>query len=412
MDRSFRTLILVAAIAVSVLVSGGFRTGLCAPADSKEPIKIGLLSSLSGNLAAIKPWWEPTVNMVVNNVNASGGLLGRRVQLILKDDQGDPSLVAQRLTELKSEGVVAILGPFWGANGKPTQQWAETNNIPVISFADPQTISRVNYNKYIFWTLPASDAVTEAIYRGILSKPVKSIYNIGVDVVNPHDQYNWIWGKMKKEHPEVINLGEIWVGGRDMEFSNIISAALAKKPDVINAGIAGPAWAALVQQGQKFNLFQKTRVVGQYILGAEVSTPFGKNYPEGIESAVWCPFWDTSNKAMQDYVQAHLKAAKVYPADKGMEFHLAALAAVAGIKKAGSTDPDAIVKALETVTFDSPIGPIHFDDYDHQANIPIWWATSTQSPNYPIAIGTKMIKYGTDLYPTKEEIMALRAAKK
>jgi branched-chain amino acid transport system substrate-binding protein len=350
--------------------------------------------------------------MVVNNVNASGGLLGRRVQLILKDDQGDPSLVAQRLTELKSEGVVAILGPFWGANGKPTQQWAETNNIPVISFADPQTISRVNYNKYIFWTLPASDAVTEAIYRGILSKPVKSIYNIGVDVVNPHDQYNWIWGKMKKEHPEVINLGEIWVGGRDMEFSNIISAALAKKPDVINAGIAGPAWAALVQQGQKFNLFQKTRVVGQYILGAEVSTPFGKNYPEGIESAVWCPFWDTSNKAMQDYVQAHLKAAKVYPADKGMEFHLAALAAVAGIKKAGSTDPDAIVKALETVTFDSPIGPIHFDDYDHQANIPIWWATSTQSANFPIAIGTKMTKYGTDLYPTKEEIMALRAAKK
>jgi len=112
MDRSFRTLILVAAIAVSVLVSGGFRTGLCAPADSKEPIKIGLLSSLSGNLAAIRPWWEPTVNMVVNNVNASGGLLGRRVQLILKDDQGDPSLVAQRLTELKSEGVVAILGPF------------------------------------------------------------------------------------------------------------------------------------------------------------------------------------------------------------------------------------------------------------------------------------------------------------
>jgi len=167
-----------------------------------------------------------------------------------------------------------------------------------------------------------------------------------------------------------------------------------------------------VQQGQKFNLFQKTRVVGQYILGAEVSTPFGKNYPEGIESAVWCPFWDTSNKAMQDYVQAHLKAAKVYPADKGMEFHLAALAAVAGIKKAGSTDPDAIVKALETVTFDSPIGPIHFDDYDHQANIPIWWATSTQSANFPIAIGTKMTKYGTDLYPTKEEIMALRAAKK
>src|SRR5208283_2099685 len=100
------------------------------------------------------------------------------------------------------------------------------------------------------------------------------------------------------------------------------------------------------------------------------------------------------------------------PADKGMEFHLAALAAVAAIKKAGKTDADALVGALETVTFDTPIGPVHFNDYDHQATIPIWWATSVQSSAYPIAIGTNMIKYGTDLYPSRERMLALRAGKK
>ena len=138
MRKPLLTILLVATIVVPGLVLAGTSTAFCATADSKGPIKIGLLSTLSGNLAAIQPWWEPAVHMVIDSTNASGGLLGRQVQLITKDDQGDPSMVAQRLTELKGEGVVIILGPFWGANGKPTQQWAATNNIPVVSFADPE----------------------------------------------------------------------------------------------------------------------------------------------------------------------------------------------------------------------------------------------------------------------------------
>ncbi len=399
------TVIMVSALALSaVLATPGAAT-------SKEVLKIGLISSLSGPFAMLTRYSVPAVQMVIDKANASGGLLGKQLQLITRDDQGDPSVVAQKLTELKGEGCIAILGPFMGANGRPAVQWASANKVPLITYASPSLSDRVHYNKHVFFTIPVQDAVSEAMYRGILSQPVKSFYFIGGDIANAHEMYDYISAKLKKTHPEIVNLGAVWVGLNSMEFSNLISTALSKKPDVLINGEAGPGWAALCQQGMKFNLFKKTRVVGTYMLESAVTASFGKNYPEGMESAVWCPFWDTS-KAMQDYLQAHLKAAKVYPADKGMEFHLAALALVAGITKAGSSDPDAIADALENLSFDTPLGTLHFNDYDHQLKIPIWWSTTGYSKDYPIAVGVRSTKYGDDLYPTKEEIVALRAAGK
>jgi branched-chain amino acid transport system substrate-binding protein len=374
-------------------------------------MKVGLISSLSGPFAMLTRYSIPNVQMTIEKVNASGGLLGKQVQIVTRDDQGDPSVVAQKLTELKGEGCSVILGPFMGANGRPAMQWAAANKVPLITYASPSLADRVNPVKYTFFATPVQVAVAETMYRGLLSKPFKSFYYIGADIANAHELYDYIVAKLKKEHPEIVNLGDVWVGLSTMEFSNLISTALAKSPDVLISGSAGPGWAAFAQQGMKFNLFKKTRVAATYALESAVTASFGKNYPEGVETTSWSPFWDTS-KAMQDYVQAHLKPDKLYPADKGMEFQLAVLALAAGVKKAGTLEPDVLAAALENLSYDTPLGTLHFNDYDHQLKIPIWWSTSGYSKDYPIAVGVKNIKYGDDLYPTKEEILKLRAAGK
>ena len=399
-----------AVIMASVLVPGAVPTTLGAT-SSKETIKIGFLSSLSGPFAMLTRYSSPAVQMVIDNANASGGLFGKQLQIITRDDQGDPSVVGEKLAELKGEGCVAILGPFMGANGRPAIQWASMNNVPLITCSSPSLADRVHTNKYTFFTIPVQNAVAETLYRGMLSRPVKSFYYLGSDIVNAHEMYDYIADKMKKNHPEIVNLGSVWPSISNVEFSNLISAALAKKPDVVISGQAGPGWAALCQQGMKFNLFKRARVVGSYALESAVTASFGKNYPEGVGTTDWCPFWDES-QAMQDYLKAHLAVAKVYPADKGFELHLAALAVVAAMKKAGSAEPDAIANALENLSFESPVGAVHFNDYDHQLKIPIWYATSGYSQKFPIAVGVHSIKYGDDLYPSKEEILALRAAAK
>lgn len=401
----FATAVIVASLFIPAVVSRSFGA-----TPSKETIKIGFLSSLSGPFAMLTRYSSPAVQMVFDKVNASGGMFGKQIQIITRDDQGDPSVVAQKLSELKGEGCIAIVGPFLGANGRPAIQWAAANNIPLITCSSPSISDRVHYNKYTFFTVPVQDATSEAMLRGMLSKPVKSFYFLGADIVNAHEMYDYMADKLKKTHPEIVNLGSVWPSFTNQEFSNIISAALAKKPDVIIIGQAGPGWAALCQQGMKFNLFKKARTVGCYMLESAVTASFGKNYPVGMETVGWCPFWEQS-KPMQDYLKEHLALTKVYPADKGIELHLAALGLVAAMKKAGSTDPEAIAGALENLAFDGPIGPVHFDDYDHQLKIPIWYETTGYSKDFPIAVATHMIKYGDEVYPTKEEMLALRKVK-
>src|SRR5512136_1072390 len=87
-----------------------------------EPIKVGGLFVMSGGFAAVLNYQLPAVQMVIEDINKAGGINGRQVQLITKDDQGDPSIVPQKLNELKAEGVSLILGPFLDTCGPAAAQ--------------------------------------------------------------------------------------------------------------------------------------------------------------------------------------------------------------------------------------------------------------------------------------------------
>jgi branched-chain amino acid transport system substrate-binding protein len=383
-----------------------------AAGSEKDTIKIGYLSALSGPFAAVENYTTPAVQMVVDDVNAKGGLLGRKVELVIRDDQGDPSIVRQKLDELKAAGVVAVVGSLLDPCCPPISQWAADNKIPAIM---PMTVNMPlrtkGFNKYTFITGPEGPALAKVLVKNLAGQDIKSIYSIGADTDICREVFEFFWDGMKKEKPAVKNLGSAITGIADMEFSNIISSALAKKPDLILLGLAGPPYANFVQQARRFNLFQKAKVAaGAYLLAAELTTPFGKDYPVGIMSNTLCPFY-IPEQPMQEFTKAYLGRTKLYPADITMEFHVCALAAVGAIKKANSIDADKIVNALETMSLDTPVGKVRYRDFDHQAILPIYFATSGYSKEFPIAIGLNPVKYGEEVYPTKAEIMALRAAK-
>jgi len=405
------TAFLLTLIMVPTLVLGLYSGSFSAAAAEKETIKIGYLGTLSGPFAAVEPYQTPAVQMVIDNVNAAGGLLGKKVELIKRDDQGDPSIVPQKLDEMKAAGCVVILGAILDTCCPPVSQWANDNKIPAILPGSAILKMRTTgFSKYAFNTVPVSYALANVFAKNISQQKINSIYYIGADVGIAHDVFNLFWPAMKKAKPGIKDLGSTWVGIMDMEFSDIISAALAKNPDMILMGVAGPPYVNFVQQAQRFNLYKKTKVAGIYLLGAELTTPFGKKYPEGIQAPSWCPFY-LNEKSMKDFSKAYFDKTKLYPADITMSWYVSALAAVEAIKKANSTDAEKIVSTLETMTFDTPIGKVQYRDFDHQAILPVWFASSGYSKDFPVAIGTNMIKYGEEVYPTKDTIMGLRAAK-
>jgi branched-chain amino acid transport system substrate-binding protein len=412
MRKSSFIIFLMGMIMVAMFVLIGFSKSSNAQSTSKEPIKIGYVGTLSGPFAAVEPYQTPAIQMVIDDINAKGGLLGRKVELVSRDNQGDPSIVRQKLDELKAAGCVVMLGCILDPCCPPMSQWATDNKIPIIIPASANFAMRINgFSKYAFITGPAAPALAKVLVKSLAKQDIKSIYSIGADSDICHDVFKFFWAAMKKAKPNTKDLGTAMTGISEMEFSNIISAALAKKPDLILLGVAGPPYVNFVQQARRFNLYQKTKIAaGAYLLGAECTSPFGKDYPAGTMCNTYCPF-NLDEQPMKDFTNAHLARTKLYPADITMEWHIAALAAVEAIKKANSTEPDKMVNALETMSFDTPVGKVRYRDFDHQAMLPIYFATAGYSKDYPIAVGLNPVKYGEEVYPTKEEIMALRAAK-
>jgi branched-chain amino acid transport system substrate-binding protein len=407
------SILLVISITLCIVFSSCSQTivNTTSSAQPASPIKIGLLISKSGFYASMSNYFISAAQMAVDSANAGGGLLGRQIELVIKDDQADPKVVAQRLDELKAEGCVSIIGAFDDSVTVPTIQWATDSKVLLVSPIMQQMEYRTTkYSKYTFFTFPPSSTEAKILAQIAYKQNVNSIYSISVDLTSYRSIYDYFWAEIRKLKPGITEAGSIWVGTFDTEFTNVVSSALAQKPDMVLTGLGGPGWVALIQQANSFNMFNKTIVAGSRLVTADTVTPFGANYPVGIQTLTYCPF-SMDTPAMKSFSQAYFTKVGIYPGDIAMGSYISTLAALAAIRNANSTDTDAMIKALETTSFDTPTGEVHYRDFDHQAILPIWTVSSGYSSDYPIAVGLNAVKCGEDVYPTKEEIMELRSSK-
>jgi branched-chain amino acid transport system substrate-binding protein len=382
-------------------------------AASQGPIKIGFIDVESGVYAGSLQFYKPAAELAVANINAAGGLLGRQVQLVTRDYQGDPSLMRQVADQLKAAGCVAIVGALLDPGTIALQQWAGDAKLPVNACASEMTLRTTSYNKYSIYSQPSTFAMANVLVKSIAAQTdVKSVYSLSGDMGFVHELYDGLWSPtsgVSTTRPDITNAGVTWCDIMQMDFSNNISAILAKNPSIIFNGLGGPPYTSFIQQAQQFNLFNKTKITGYYTLGPDTTTGF-KDFPQGIQGLTWCPF-NLNEKPMQDFTQAYYKAANVYPADITMQFYLGYLAVFAAIQKAGSTDPDKIMSALDNLTFNSPLGSITVDAYSHQLHVPIWAGASGNDPKYNVPVYNNLVKYSEGIYPTEAQITALRSAK-
>jgi branched-chain amino acid transport system substrate-binding protein len=383
---------------------------------SASPIKIGFIIPMSGPYAASLVYFQPAIQMVIDKFNAAGGVLGRQIQLVATDSQGDPSKIAQIADQMKAAGCVGIIGELLDPSCLALEQWAGTNHIPAMILSDSQEVTTTNFNKYSFHVDTPVWAIGNAMIDVITTQTaVKSIYTLGGDISFVHFIYNMMWPEannplypgLNKTRPDIKNLGVTWADLTKMDFSNDISAVLAKKPDMVYSGLGGPPYINFVKQAQQFDLFKQVKFLGTFTSGADAADSFGKDFPSGIQTVTWCPL-GLQDKTFQDFVQAFYTKAKVYPFDHTIAYYLGAEALLESIQKSGSTEPDKMVAALENTSVDSPLGPIFVDDYSHQFHIPQWYAESGYVSGINISAFTNLRKLPDSMYPTKDIITTLR----
>lgn len=372
-NHPLATRLTVLAVVVT-LVFGVAAVGLagCSGAPKKHGVKIGIPIPLSGSFGVYGEAMKQGTELAIKEINDAGGLLGNPVEVVYEDTQEDT--VQPAIDKVKSliekDKVDALVGIISSASRDAV--------IPTIYRSKKVFIYPTTYEggvaakfqdrgaQYVFTTGPVSEQYIKPFIPWLVQNKGTSFYLLGMD-------YIYGRGSIANAKEYIAEAGGTVVGEEyppfgTTDFSAILNRVAAAKPEVVFAVIAGDDLIYLAKQFHEFGLdrqgiaFATSELDESYMqaLGPDVAAGISCSYPYfmGVQTPENTEFLAKMRAAYGDDVLVSLATESQY-----YSIWLYANA----VKQAGTTDTDAVVKALETATFKAPEGAITIRKADHQA---------------------------------------------
>jgi len=375
-------------VALTFLVVGT----LSAPGLAQQkPIRVGFPIILSGGGALFGQPALTGAQMLVKEVNDKGGVLGRTLELVVRDSKGTPEEATRASRELVlKEGADFLVGGLTSAEGIAISAVAKEQKVIYIA-AIPKTTTMTEPGKlhpYVFRA--AANSLTEgrsgAVFMAKL--PVTKIYTIGPDYEYGQVVTKAFMDWLKKLKPQAQIVGQGWPKLGEQDYTPFITTAMAAKPEAVFSTLWGGHFVTFAKQAKPYGFFEKVRVVTAGEGGSpETAMALKDDLPLGLISNSYDVFYYDPVPAHREYV-ARLKkfTNQEYANSWASTGYIAMQFLVEAIRKAGSTDTDKVIKALEGLTIDSPIGKQTMRAKDHQATRGQFWGTTAKVPEYPFPI--------------------------
>ena len=334
-----------------------------------QPIKLGELNSYKTFPAFLEPY-KKGMELAQDEINAAGGVLGRPLEIVSRDDNGSPGDAVRVAEELLvREKVVLLMGTFASNVGLAVADLAKQRKVLFLA-AEPLTDKIVweQGNRYTY-RLRASTYMQTAMLVPAAAKLGKKRWAI----VYPNYEYgqsatNAFKKQMIAQQAGGIEFIEQAVPLGKIDAGPVVQALLDAKPDAIFSSLFGPDLARFVREGELRGLFKDRPVFN--LLGGEPEylDPLKEEAPVGwwVTGYPWYAIDTPAHKRFRDAYQAKFKD---YPRLGSVVGYSTVKAAAAAIAKAGSTDTEKLVAAMSGLAFESPFGPIAFRALDHQSTM-------------------------------------------
>jgi len=339
------------------------------PAWAQTPIKIGEINSYSAIPQFTQPYkqgWQ----LAVEEVNAQGGLLGRKVEVIARDDAGKPEEALRHAIELTSKEKVDVLaGGFLSNIGLALADHAAKNKRLFVA-SEPLTDAIVweKGNRYTFRLRPSTYMQAAMLVEEAAKLPAKRWATIAPNYEYGQSAVASFKELLKAKRPDVEFVSEQWPQQGKIDAGSTLTATMASKPDAIFNVTFGADLARLVREGNQRNVFPKTPVVSllsgepEYLEVLKDETPKGwivTGYP-----------WDQlDNKEHASFATNYYKKFNENPKVGSVVGYATMQAIFAAIKKANSLDNEKLVTALRGLKFSTPFGPAEFRAIDQQSTM-------------------------------------------
>jgi branched-chain amino acid transport system substrate-binding protein len=388
-----------------------FTAALGAPGAFAQqgPIRLGELNSYKTFPAFLEPY-RKGLELAVEEVNASGGVLGRRIEVISREDGGTPGDAVRVAEELVTrENVVALMGTFASNIGLAVADYAKQRRILFLA-AEPLTDKIVweNGNRYTFRLRPSTYMQT-----AMLVPEAAKLGKKRWAIVYPNYEYGQSATRafkalLKKAQPDVEFVAEQAPPLGKIDAGAVVQALADAKPDAIFSSLFGPDLAKFVREGNTRGAFKDVAVFN--LLGGEPEylDPLKDETPAGwyVTGYPWSSIATADHKR---FLEAYQKRWNDYPRLGSVVGYTTVMSIVAALKKAGSTDSEKLVQAMKGLEVGSPFGPITYRAIDHQATMGAYVGRLAVQDGKGVMTGWSYAD-GAKYLPSDEEVSKLRPA--
>lgn len=346
--------------------------GLGATAAAAEPLKIGVVTPLSGTYAPIGEQVRWGLELARQQINAAGGIAGRQVELIYEDGEANPSVATRKAERLfQSENVVFLTGLVNSGATLAVGQVAERNDrliATTVSVSDAITGDQCSPNVFRVNAPGGMQANGLAAWLKQF-QPDARVYTLGPDYEMGR---NTVASFRQRAEAAGLNLvGEVFPPLGEKDYSPYFGRLRQARPDVLYTSTAGNDTVRLFSQLEQFGLRDRLTIIGASVaVTAQNIGAIGPAAEGFVTVAGYSP--DIDSEANREFVSAFREAFGADPDLYGADSYGLLFGYKAAVEKAGSTDTDAVREALRGLSWQTPQGEKRIRPGDHQATMPMY----------------------------------------
>jgi branched-chain amino acid transport system substrate-binding protein len=373
----------------------------------QDPIKIGEINSYSGMAAFTAPY-KNGLQLAEEEVNAAGGVLGRKIEVVTRDDGLKPEDAVRAANELfTSEKVALLAGGFLSNVGLALSDFAAQNKILFLA-SEPLTdaLTWSKGNAYTYRLRPSTYMQAAMLAEEAAKLPAKRWATVSPNYEYGQSAVTWFKQLLQAKRPDVTFVAEQWPALGKIEAGPTVQAIAAADPEAIYNVTFGGDLTKFVREGNTRELFKNRAVVSLLTGEPEYLDPLKDETPTGwiVTGYPWAEVNTVENSAFR---AAYQKRFNDYPRLGSVVGYSTVKAAAAALTKAGSTETPKLLAAMSGLKFDSPFGPVEFRAIDHQSTMGAFVGRTAVKDGKGIMVDWHYAD-GAKYLPSDDEVKKLR----
>jgi branched-chain amino acid transport system substrate-binding protein len=375
-----------------------------------QTIKIGEINSYKAQPAFLGPY-KNGWNLALDEVNAAGGIAGKKLEVVSRDDNGNPGDTIRVAQELQTrEQVQLLFGGFLSNTGLALADYAKQRKIFFLA-AEPLTDKIVwqSGNKYTYRLRPST-----YMQVAMLVPEAVKLNKKRWAVVYPNYEYGQsavatFKRLLKAAQPDVEFVADQATPLGNLDAGAVTQALADAKPDAIFNVEFGADLGKFVREGNTRGLFKGISVVSLLTGEPDYLDPLGAEAPVGWIVTGY-PWYSIDTPANRKFVADYESKYHDYPRLGSVVGYSALMSIADGLKKSGgSTDPDKLAAAFKGLKVDTPFGPITYRAQDNQSTMGAYVGTTALKDGKGVMTSFRYID-GASVQPSDEEVKKLMPA--